>query len=297
MKKALFLCSMLLLSTLVLFGCKEKKKEGQSCKKHDDCKKPLKCVNATCVDISGKSNQCKWALQCLRKLSESKKVPDEDRSQVIKWYKKLSKLPLKADCKVMTEKFIPGSLKPWVWKPICGPPPMKGVITSSDSSNPFKILDTKMRGARVPPDDPFHDKRTGPGHYQDQCKAWVKFEVTRRYQGRVVAQFYKQYDCKEVEEKVDGKKVKKEVCKTRPYSKTDSFYYLYLTEPGTVKALNFYVETPPSVCKDRVEKHYPTGCYCKGLSKQKVKLLPQEDDFLTDMDIQLAKEMRKKKQE
>jgi hypothetical protein len=295
MRKVKVFCLITAFAMLAAAGCKEKKAEGDACKSHDDCKEGLKCVNSTCLDISGDSPVCKWSLQCLRKLGEKADIPEEDRVQAAKWYKKLSQLPLKEDCKVMATKFIPGGLKPYVWKPVCNAPPVEGIKQNTDSSNPFKVTDFKISGSWVPPDDMFHEERTGPGHFKDQCKAWVEFEVNRRFQGRVVAQFYKEYDCKEVEEKVDGRKVKKDVCKTKPYKRTDSHYYLYLTEPGTKKAINFFVETPPEVCKGRVEKHYPTGCYCKGLSKDKIKLLAQEDDFLTPMDIQLAKESKKKK--
>ena len=285
-----------IIGSFAFWGCKEKKKEGSTCKTHEDCKKGLKCVNNTCLDISGDAKECKWALQCLRKLAESPKVPPNDQKQAAKWYDKLRTLPIKKDCKVIASKFIPGGMKPYLWKPICGLPPTEGIKKVTDKSNPFKIRDFKIRGAWVPPDDPFHKERTKGGAYKDQCKAWVEFEVKRRFQGRVVAVFYKEYDCEKIEVKnEEGKKVKKDKCKSKPYERTDSHYYLYLTEPGTIKSLNFYVETPPSVCKNRVDKVYKTGCYCKGLDKTKIVLEAKDDPFLTPWDFKLAKETKKKK--
>ncbi len=276
-------------------GCKEKLAEGKSCQNHDDCKKGLKCVNNTCLDISGDAKECKWALQCLRKLADAPNVPVDDKRQAGKWYEKLRQLPLKKDCKVIAGKFIPGGLKPYIWKPICGKPPIEGIQEVTDKSNPFKIRDFKITGSWVPPDDPHHDERTKGGTYKDQCKAWVEFEVTRRFQGRLIAVFHEEYDCEKVEVVEDGKKKEIDKCKSRPYKRTDSHYYLYLTEPGTVKSYNFFVETPPEVCKDRVDKVYKTGCYCKGLDKTKITLEGKDDEFLTEWDFKLAKESKEKK--
>ncbi len=282
----------------LLVSCGGKKRgEGGTCRTHKDCKKPLKCVNKVCADVSGESSVCRWALECLKKLSEVNPKDANERfaqETAVRWYKKLKKLPLKKDCQSLAEKGIPMSQYPWVWKPLCGPPPIKGIVKTG-GGNPFKILDFKITGSVIPPDDKLHQVMVGPGHYRDVCKAWVKFEVTRQYQGRVVAQFYKEYDCVKEKVKEDGKTVEKDRCKIRPYERTDSLLYLYLTKPGQVIERNFYVETPPEVCADRVQKKYPTGCLCLGLSDSKLDLRPQEDPFLTPVDFELAKEAERKK--
>ncbi len=296
MKRAIFLATVgfgFVASLAMLSSCKKKVGEGKKCKSHSDCKKPLKCVNHLCLDITGNSPACKWSLNCLRKLSETSN-PDADKDRAVKWYKKLSETPMRTDCEAIAEKGIAQTQQPWVWKPLCGPPPIKGLVKSG-GGNPFKILDYKISGSMIPPDDKLHQKMVGPGHYSDVCKAWVKFELTRRFQGRVVAQFYREYDCQKVEVKEDGKKVKKDQCKVRPYERTDSVYYLYLEEPGTVHELNFYVETPPEICKDRVQKTYPKGCLCLGLSDSKIELKPQEDPFLHPVDFEVAKELHAKR--
>lgn len=278
---------------LLAVGCKKGKKEGERCKAHKDCRKPFKCVNGYCVDITGDTPQCKWALDCLRKLASSKDKA-ADRRTARKQYRKLSRLPIKKDCRALAELGIPQGQQPWVWKPLCGAPPISG-IRKTGGGNPFRVLDSKITASRVPPDDKFFAKRTGPGHFIDQCKGWVKFEVTRKFQGRVVAVFYTEYDCQKVDAKnEEGKKIKKDVCKTRRYQRTDSNYYIYLTKPGTVKALNFYVETPPDVCRGRVKKEFPTGCYCKGISETKISLEAQEDEFLHPVDIKMAKDDEKR---
>ncbi len=282
-------------ATFFHYGCKKKLGEGEACKSHDECKEGLKCVNATCLDISGDHEECKWALQCLRRLAESRNVDIEDQRQTARWYERLRQLPLKRDCEVMASQFIPGGLKPYIWKPICGEPPIEGIVKATDKSNPFKVRDFKIDGAWVPPDDPFHDERTKGVPYKDQCKAWVEFEVTRRFQGRVVARFHREYACEKVQVVEDGKKVTKEQCRTKPYERTDSYYYLYLTEPGTIRRMNFYVETPPEVCRDRLGKDYKTGCYCKGLDEHNITLEGVDDEFLTPMDFKAAEEAKASK--
>ncbi|MCD6498078.1 MAG: hypothetical protein J7M25_07215 [Deltaproteobacteria bacterium] len=289
MKKAILVAIGVLLS-FGLSSCQKKYGEGHSCRKQVECKKSLKCVNNVCLDISGNASVCKWSLDCLRKLSESNNK-DVDQDRALKFYKRLRSLPLKSDCEALAEKGIPDTQLPWTWKTICGPPPIKGV-SKPGGSNPFKILDSKIAGAWVPPDDPYFAKRTGPGHYKDVCKAWVKFEVNRKFQGRVIAQYWEEYDCQKVEVVENGKKIKKDQCKLRPYGRTDTHYYLYLQNPGTVHELNFYVETPPSVCKGRVQKQYDTGCYCKGLSDTKITLRAEEDPFMIPEDAVLAKQMK-----
>lgn len=281
-----------LFSAFLVSGCKKKVSEGKRCKGHKDCKKPLKCVNNRCVDITGESKECKWVTSCLKALVSSNH-PEVDRDRAIKWYKKIKDVPIKQDCINLTRIGVARTQPPYVWKPLCGEPPMEGLIKPTDSGNPFRVQEFKISASRVPPDDKYFAKRTGPGHFMDQCKAWVKFEVTRKFQGRVVAVFHQEYDCQKVEVKEDGKKVKKDQCKTRRYGRTDSFYYLYWTKPGTVKSVNFYVETPPDVCKGRVEKHYPTGCYCTGLSESKITLEAEEDKFVHPEDIKLAEEYEK----
>ena len=288
------------LGFFVLASCGGKKVgEGGTCRSHKDCKKGLKCVNKVCSDVSGDSPVCRWTLQCLKKLSEVNPKNAKERfaqETAVRWYKSLKKLPLKKDCQKLAEKGIPMGQYPWVWKPLCGPPPIKGIVKTG-GPNPFKILDFKITGSLVPPDDKLHQVMVGPGHYPDVCKAWVKFEVTRQFQGRVVAQFFREYDCvkKKVKDEETHKMVEKEECKLRPYERVDDLLYLYLTKPGQIIERNFYVETPPEVCEGRTQKKYPTGCLCLGLSDKKIELKAIEDPFLTPADFEMAKEAEKKR--
>lgn len=249
------------------------------------CSRPLKCVSNRCLDMTGRSAACHWALRCLRRLARSNH-PDANRAAAAGQLNHLTRQPLKQDCLALARTGIPAAFKPWVWKPLCRAPPIDGLVFTGKLPKPFLILDKKITASRVPPDDRFFQKRTGPGHFLDQCRAWVKFKVIRKFQGRVVAVYFREHDCRKVaiEERRTGRrcgrKRTKEVCRIKRYERTDSLHYLNVTQPGTVKQLWFYVETPPEVCEDRVRKSYPTGCYCVGLSKEKIELEPIEDPFL-----------------
>jgi len=50
---------------------------------------------------------------------------------------------------------------------------------------------------------------------------------------------------------------------------------------GKTFALDFYVATPPQVCRKPglTKKTYNTGCFCLGLSEEKIELRAVEDPF------------------
>lgn len=264
------------------FGCGPKKVgEGKRCQKHDQCKSGLKCVNQLCTDFSGKHPTCQWSLQCLRKLSDKYRTHEivGYGRELLRWHKGLSGAPYVHDCQSMPEK-IAGLLnkEPWVWKEICGPPPVEGVKKLTDKSNPFRINDQQIKDGLVPSDE---TKEINLKHlaYPDLCKAWVDFTLTRDFQGWVIAKVYERYDCdEETFKKRQKDPTVSPKCKTKIYSRDDR-RYIYLHKAGSKFQMNFYYSTPPEQCKKPflTDKHYATGCFCLGIDDEKLEL-----DFIDD---------------
>jgi hypothetical protein len=263
-------------------GCgKPKKAEGKPCKNSKECKSGLKCVNNRCTDFSGKHRACQWSLNCLKKLSQKYKKTNKGY-EVIRWYKKLSKAPYKSDCMEMPKRiaFLMYN-EPHVWKSMCGAPPVPGVKKVTNKTNPFRINDKQIKAAGVPKEEKaeIHKKHLA---YPDLCKVWVDFTLTRPFQGWVISKFYEQYDCDEEAYKARQKDPKlKPKCKTKVYTRDDR-RYLFLHDAGSKFSINFYVGTPPEVCKKKFlsDKHHKTGCFCLGISEEKFELDFQDDAFL-----------------
>jgi hypothetical protein len=267
---------------VVTGGCgKPKRGEGKTCRESKDCKSGLKCVNARCTDFSGKHPACRWSLDCLKKLSVGYKGSNKGY-EVTRWYKTLSKAPYKADCLEMPKRiaFLLYN-NPYKWKQMCGAPPVPKVKRINDKSNPFRINDQQIKASGVPKEEKteIHMKHQA---YPDLCKAWIEFTLTRPFQGWVIAKFYEQYDCDEEQYKKRQKDPNlKPKCKSRRYSRDDR-RYLFLHDTGTKFSLNFYVSTPPEVCKKKnlSEAFHKTGCFCLGINEEKVELDFIDDPFL-----------------
>lgn len=263
-------------------GCTKKKMgEGKRCQKTSDCKDKLKCVNNRCTDFSGEHPACKWSLSCLKKLSEKHKKTNRGY-EVTRWYKKLSKAPYKSDCMEIPKRIAYLFYdKPYEWKRMCGPPPVEGVKKITNKSNPFRINDKQIKAGNVPSDEKseIHKKHLA---YPDLCKVWVDFTLTRPFQGFVRARVFEQYDCDEEQYKkrLEDPSLKPK-CKAKPYDKTDK-RYIYYKEAGAKFALNFYISTPPPVCKKKFlsDKTYKSGCFCLGIDEDKLKLEWIDDPFL-----------------
>jgi hypothetical protein len=263
---------------------KPRQARGARCTKHDECARPLRCVDGKCVDVAPEPVVCKWATFCLKALTKSNN-PDANRGAATKLHAALKARLNKANCLQMAMSGIARTQPPDVWKPLCGPPPTSGIVKVNRSKPPLRVIESQIKASNIPRDDPFYKKRTRPGHLPDQCKAWVRFQVTRRFQGRIRAVFYREHDCKKVQAGTGGTTTSRLGCKLKRYERTDSYHYLYLTYPREM-SLNFYVETPYEVCKHRVKKRYPSGCFCSGLSSTRITLEPVEDTFLHPVDFE-----------
>ncbi len=168
---------------------------------------------------------------------------------------------------------------------------MEGVKKITNKTNPFRINDQQIKAGNVPSDEKkeIHEKHLA---YPDLCKIWVDFTLTRPFQGWVVARVFEQYDCDEEQYK---KRLKdpslKPKCKDRPYDKDDR-RYLYLHNAGAKFTLNFYISTPPNVCKKKFlsDKTYKSGCFCLGINEDKLKL-----DWIDDPFLYLDKVKRKRR--
>jgi hypothetical protein len=280
-------------------GCGKKKlAENALCKEHKDCKDGLKCVNRHCTDFSGSHPACKWSLECLKKLSE--KLPKEGTGyEITRFYKTLSGAPYRNDCIDMPQR-IAALLynKPWEWKGICGPPPVDGVKVAEDKSNPFEIIEKKVKESNIPGDEKpeLHQKHTA---YPDICKAWVKFKLRRNFQGWVVARITENYNCQALtdEEKkkleTEDQRLLAQKCEKRPYAQDDR-RYIPLSPRDAEFSMNFYFSTPPEVCKkpNISEKEYKTGCFCLGIDKSKFDLEFVEDPFLFLDEMQKPKAVK-----
>ena len=148
-------------------------------------------------------------------------------------------------------------------------------------TNPFKISDFQVKAANVPSEEKaeIHKKHLA---YPDICKGWVEFTLTRPFQGWVIAKFAEQHGCKAPSKRARHKDpTARPTCKTRPYSRDDR-HYLHLQKAGTKFSMNFYVSTPPEVCRKPglSQKTYKSGCFCLGIDTTKLELEFVDDPFL-----------------